>query len=101
MLDGVVFPRSFCYPTAMKPMHLKQPLDWKAAIRAKLKLTDTTRYAFIQSITEKKICSRHTAECLLADNGTVTGDRIPTLETAIEIAKEAGFRIVMVPHKTP
>ena len=40
-------------------------------------LGDRSRYSFIRACTEAGICTRHTGECLLADEGTVTGRRVP------------------------
>lgn len=75
-----------------------EPSDWKAAIRQALDKQGTTRYAFIKRCVEREICSQHNAQCLLADDGTVTGTRRPSFATAIRMANEAGFDVILRPR---
>lgn len=92
------------YPTGMKtkkPIPLRTDRDWKAALRRHLEESDTSRYSFIRRVGAAGICSVHTAECLLADEGTVTGQRGPRFQTAIDIADEAGFDVVLVKRRCP
>lgn len=55
-----------------------------------------SRYVFIRKCHAEGLCSIHTGECLLADNGTVTGQRSPSLGLAISMAKLAGLDLVFV-----
>lgn len=80
---------------------LYNPADWKTAICAHLRAHGVSRYAFVRECTRERICAAHTAECLLAAPGTSTGQRIPSLETAIEMARLAGMDLVLVPRSAP
>lgn len=63
-----------------------------------LKRKGISRYAFVRMCVDSRICTRHTAECLLADDGTVTGKRRPSMDTAIAMARLAGFSVAMLPQ---
>jgi hypothetical protein len=79
---------------------IRQSSDWKRAITESLRRRGVSRYEFVRAC-DPRICSRHTAECLLASDGTVTGRRKPTIDLAIAIAEAAGFDLVMVPRTKP
>jgi predicted phosphoribosyltransferase len=66
-----------------------------------LNTNGVSRYAFVRKVREADICTTHTAECLLADDGTATGSRVPSFATAIDMARLAGFDMVMIPRKAP
>lgn len=85
----------------MKPSKINSPADWKVAMRKQLAKHGVSRYSFIRKVCDAKICAVHTAECLLADNKTVTGQRSPSFGMAIAMAKLAGFEFVMIPKKSP
>ena len=70
--------------------------DWKVAMRDQLDRSKISRYRFVREVEAAGICTRHTAECLLADSGTVTGNRVPSLSLAIQIANLAGYDVVLV-----
>jgi hypothetical protein len=78
----------------MKTMRTAE--DWKGAIREALDRRGTSRYAFIRECVRKEICSIHTGECLLADPGSVSSDRVPGLLVAIAMAEEAGLELRLV-----
>jgi len=58
-----------------------------------------SRYAFVRDCEAEGICTVHTGECLLAGAGTVTGQRLPSLDVAIAMARRAGYDIVMTPRR--
>lgn len=76
---------------------ISSPNAWKRALRETLQQAGRTRYEFVRECVDAKICTRHTAECLLADEGTVTGARKPSIEVAIRMARLAGYDLVMMP----
>lgn len=80
---------------------LNSPADWKTTVTAHLAEHGVSRYAFVRACAAHDLCSAHTAECLLAAPDTVTGQRMPSLETAIEMARLAGLDIVLVPARAP
>ena len=75
--------------------------DWKGAMTAQLAAHDISRYAFVRACEARSICAAHTAECLLAAPHTITGQRMPSLQTAIDMARLAGFDLVLVPRRAP
>lgn len=77
---------------------LDSPSAWKSAMQSRLRSDGISRYQFVRMCAERGICTRHTAECLMADEGTVTGARKPSMETAIAMARLAGFDVTMVPR---
>jgi hypothetical protein len=85
----------------MKPAKLNSPADWKIAMRKQLATHGMSRYTFVRKVSDAEICAVHTAECLLADSETMTGQRLPSFGMAIAMAKLAGFDFVMVPKKSP
>lgn len=60
-----------------------------------------SRYQFVRACAKQELCAVHTAECLLADPDTSTGQRTPSLKNAIDIANLAGFDVVLVPKRKP
>jgi hypothetical protein len=80
---------------------VKDPEGWKQAIRDHLKNNEMSRYAFIRLCSTDGIFSIHTGECLLADSGKVTAQRSPNLGLAIQMARKAGFDVVLVPRRAP
>lgn len=82
---------------ASDPMHLKSPADWKIAMHKRLSDSGMSRYKFVRNCQQSGVCTVHTAECLLANEGTETGKRVPTLKMAIEMAELAGMSLVLVP----
>lgn len=90
------------YPNGMtKPIRVNTPSDWKVAMHRQLDSHGMSRYAFVRKVREADVCTAHTAECLLADEGTMTGNRVPSFATAIQMAKLAGFDMVLIPKKAP
>lgn len=85
----------------VKRTPIESPADWKRGIRAQLDAHGMSRYSFIRACEERSVCSVHTGECLLADDDTVTGQRVPSLQTAIDMARIAGFDLVFVPRYAP
>lgn len=79
-------------------IRIRTEADWKAAMHRHLKDENISRYAFVRRISDEGICTTHTAECLLAESGTVTGKRMPKFSTAIQIARLAGYDLVLVPR---
>jgi hypothetical protein len=75
---------------------LDTPMDWKLAMQRRIASQGQSRYQFICEAVAKGLCARHSAECLLADPDTVTGQRVPSLQTAIELARAAGMDLVLV-----
>ena len=82
----------------MKNVKLKNYLDWKHAIQARLLVDGISRYRFIRSCTDSGIVTKHSGECLLANEGTVTGARAPSFQTAIDMANLAGYDVMLVPR---
>jgi hypothetical protein len=78
---------------------IDSPAAWKAAMHGELKRRGISRYSFVRMCVESKICTRHTAECLLAQDGTVTGQRKPSMEIAIAMARLAGFNLALLPEE--
>jgi hypothetical protein len=78
---------------------LTSPSDWKAAVRQRLVDRNVTRYAFVRDCAAAGVCTVHTGECLLADDGTSTGQRVPSLAVAIEMARRAGYDVVLKPRR--
>lgn len=76
-------------------------VDWKDAILHQLQAHERTRYNFVRAVEAGGICSRHTAECLLAGYGTRTGEREPSFGVACEIARCAGYELQFVPCRKP
>jgi hypothetical protein len=87
--------------TEQEPYALSSPLEWKKAMQDHLRQNAMSRYAFIRECEDRKVCSVHTGECLLADQGTSTGERTPSLRTAIAMARLAGLEITMTPVRKP
>ena len=83
------------------PIVLKEPADWKTAVVKQLNTHRVSRYQFVRACAKNDLCAVHTAECLLADPGTATGQRIPSLQNAIDIARLAGFDVVLMPKRNP
>jgi hypothetical protein len=83
------------------PTQLDTPAAWKAAMRKQLAQHNVSRYAFVRLANARDLCSVHSAECLLADADKATGKRVPSLQTAIQLARLAGFDLVMVPARAP
>lgn len=77
-------------------MKFSDVTDWKAAIRERLDAEGTSRYAFIRRCADAGIVTVHSGECLLADVGTVTGQRIPSLHVALDMANLAGLDVRFV-----
>lgn len=75
--------------------------DWKDALVERLREEGVSRYSFTQAVAARKLCSLHTAQCLLAAHDTVTGQREPSLALGLEIARAAGFDVVLVPRRAP
>lgn len=84
-----------------KRIPMTDHLAWKGAITTRLAEHDMSRYAFVRRAVEERICTQHTAECLLADPDTSTGQRVPSLQTAIQFADLAGYDLVLVPKRKP
>jgi predicted phosphoribosyltransferase len=84
-----------------KPIFLFDSAAWKQAMQKQLRDRHMTRYEFVRQCVDNKICTMHTAECLLADNGTVTGKRKPSFEIALNMARLAGLETVLVPTPIP
>ncbi len=86
----------------MKPTRIiDSPNAWKTAMQSQLDRHGVSRYAFVRTVADAEVCTRHTAECLLADEGTVTGQREPSFATAIRMARLAGFDLVLVESRKP
>lgn len=83
-------------PTSTDRFVLTTPSVWKKAMKQRLSASGISRYQFIRKCSDAGICSIHSGECLLADEGTVTGARTPTLQTAIDMAALAGYDLVLV-----
>lgn len=79
----------------MKQYDLTNPVDWKHAMQTHLAEQGMTRYEFVRLCEREGICSAHTAECLLADVGTVTGKREPSFRMALEMARAAGLAVTV------
>jgi hypothetical protein len=75
--------------------------DWKDALVERLREEGVSRYSFTQAVAARKLCSLHTAQCLLAAHDTVTGQREPSLALGLEMARAAGFDVVLVPRRAP
>ncbi len=84
--------------TAPKSYVLHAPEAWKSAMHRHLRDQGISRYEFVRRCVDNKVCTLHTAECLLADEGTVTGQRKPSFELAVEMARLAGFDLVLIPR---
>jgi hypothetical protein len=82
----------------MKNVRINTPSDWKRAVKSRLVVEGISRYRFVRDCVDSGICDQHTAECLLADENTVTGKRYPTFARAIDMAKLAGYDVVLVPR---
>lgn len=80
---------------------LEKPGDWKTAVVERLSEHRMSRYQFVRACAKQDLCAVHTAECLLADPSTSTGQRTPSLQTAIDIARLAGFDVMLVPKRQP
>jgi hypothetical protein len=80
---------------------LSKPGDWKAAVVQRLERHGVSRYTFVRACAKHELCAQHTAECLLANPNTLTGQRLPSLQNAIDIAQLAGFDLVLVPKRKP
>ena len=85
-------------PKTMKHL-LHSPSDWKAAVRKRLDDRSISRYAFVRDCEASGVCTVHTGECLLAEDGTSTGQRVPSLSVAIKMASLAGYDLVLVPRR--
>ena len=85
----------------IKRMPIESPTDWKRGIRSQLDAHGMSRYSFIRACESRGVCTVHTGECLLADDDTVTGQRIPSLQVALDMARIAGFDVVFVPRYEP
>jgi hypothetical protein len=85
----------------MKIKRISSVRDWKRAMRDHLDKHAMSRYAFIRTLDAERVCSIHTGECLLADEGTVIGARRPSLESAIAIAEAAGLQLQVVEKSAP
>ena len=55
-----------------------------------------SRYQFADAAAKQGICTQYTASSLVADDETVRGKRRPALDTAIDLARVAGCKIVFV-----
>lgn len=75
------------------------PAEWKAALTSRLASHNLSRYAFVRQCHAAQLCSLHTAECVLAGPDTVTGQRVPSLPLALDMARLAGFDVVLVPRR--
>ena len=84
--------------TTNKRFTLDSPTAWKRALQHRLMEQGRSRYQFVRECASEGVCSIHSGECLLADEGTVTGNRAPNLHTAIAMAALAGFDVVLVPR---
>lgn len=82
-----------------KKQVVTSPGDWKSSVRRRLDDRGVSRYAFVRDCAAAGICTVHTGECLLADDGTATGQRIPSLSVAIEMARLAGYDVVLKPRR--
>jgi hypothetical protein len=83
-------------------IHLRRASDWKRGITRLLKQNGVSRYQFADAAAAAGICTQYTAASLVAADGTVRGKRLPSIETAISLARLAGCEIVMVmPIKEP
>jgi hypothetical protein len=78
---------------------IEKPADWKSAIVRSLARDGRSRYSFARAVAEAEIVSLHSAETLLSD-GTRAA-REPGFATALQMAKLAGFDLVMVRRKNP
>ena len=84
-----------------KRISMTDHVAWKGAITTRLADHGMSRYAFVRRAVEEGLCTPHTAECLLADPTTSTGQRAPSLQTAIQFADLAGYDLVLVPKRKP
>ena len=75
---------------------IRNPAAWKAAVRDTLRSNAISRYDFARRCAKAGICTIHTAECLLADDNTVTGQRVPTMATAIRMAELLGMEVMLL-----
>jgi len=82
-----------------KKQVVTSPGEWKAAIRRRLDDRGVSRYAFVRECDAAMVCTVHTGECLLADDGTVIGKRVASLAVAIEMARLAGYDVVLKPRR--
>jgi len=80
---------------------IKTTLDWKTAMKKRLADHGVSHYSFARRAVADNLCTLHTAECLLAAEGTVTGDRSPSFGAAISLAALAGYDLVLVPKREP
>jgi len=74
---------------------------WKGAVTAHLTEHGVSRYALTRAAHAAEVCASHTCECLLASPDTVTGQRMPSLALAIDIARLAGLDLVLVARAAP
>ena len=75
---------------------IRNPSAWKSAMKDHLRRNAISRYDFARRCAKAGVCTIHTAECLLADDNTVTGQRVPTMAMAIRMAEIAGMEFMML-----
>jgi hypothetical protein len=78
-------------------MQFHDARSWKAAIRTALDRQGKSRYRFIRECADRGICSVNTGDALLAESGSTQSDRVPNLETALAMAREAGLVVTIEP----
>jgi len=85
-----------------KPFTVAIAPEWMDAVKDRIADHGVSRYRFAREVSDSLACSLHTAECLLAEHGTViAGNRVPSLPVAIEMAQMAGYDVVLVPKRVP
>jgi hypothetical protein len=75
---------------------IRDPQSWKSAMRDHLRANGISRYDFARRCAKAGVCTIHTAECLLAGEETVTGQRVPTMAMAIRMSELAGMEFMML-----
>jgi len=74
---------------------IKTPNDIKTAVRAALVLQGRSRHSLVQQGIASRVWTRHTGECLLADDATHMGQRVPTIVNALAFLDLAGLELVV------
>jgi hypothetical protein len=79
---------------------VNDPSEWLNAVREALDNDGVSRYRFARILENEGVCSRHSADCLLADEGTtLRGERVPNLQTALGMAHAAGYDVILRKRK--
>lgn len=85
----------------IRPRNIRHAADWKGSMQDMLDHHGVSRYRFVRDVADAGIATVHTGECLLAADGTATGGRLPSLQVALDMARLAGYEVVLVPKRRP